>query len=42
MDFYDLLHGFVKIDIRISLSYYMDLLKLIYGILQVVPWICQN
>ena len=33
MHFSELLHGFVKIDTWISLSYYMDLSKLIHGFL---------
>ena len=35
-----LLNGFVKIDARISLSCYMDVLKLLYGFVKVVTWIC--
>ena len=37
MDFSKLLHGFVKIDIWISLSCYMNLSKLIH----IFTWICQ-
>ena len=37
-----LLNGFVKIDARISLSCYMDVLKLLYGFVKVVTWICQR
>ena len=42
MDFFKLFHGFVKIDIWIFLSYYMDLSKLLLGFVKVATWICRN
>ena len=42
MDFSKLLHGFVEIDIWISLSCFMDLSKLIFGFVLVITWICQS
>ena len=36
MDFSKLLQGFVKIDAWISLSCYMDLSKLLHGLVEVV------
>ena len=39
MEFSKLWHGFVKIDTWISLSYYLDFLKMIYGFVKVFLFI---
>ena len=42
MNFAKLLHGFVKIDIWISLACYMDLSMLLRGFLKVNTWTFQS
>ena len=42
MDFSKLLHRIVRFDTQISLSYYMDLSKLVYGFFCVGIWICKG
>ena len=41
-DFFEFLHGFVKINAWISQSCYMDLSKFIHVFLLVVTWIFQS